>query len=147
MHNGILYSIAVWLRELMLPVIGNETIIDLIMTVIGIAVLFSIILTSALGGTLPAIFCASLCFLSAWYWFIPPFGTFALDAKVAFALGFFTIIAIVDITGNGAGPPRWSGTCSTSKPRSSARRALSTSSARDLARVTPTPNRNSVATS
>ena len=58
----------------------------------------AIILTSALGGTLPAIFCASLCFLSAWYWFIPPFGTFALDAKVAFALGFFTIIAIVDIT-------------------------------------------------
>ena len=51
MHNGILYSIAVWLRELMLPVIGNETIIDLIMTVIGIAVLFSIILTSALVFT------------------------------------------------------------------------------------------------
>ena len=24
MHNGILYSIAVWLRELMLPVIGND---------------------------------------------------------------------------------------------------------------------------
>ena len=51
MHNGILYSIALWLRELMMPLIGNETIIDLIMTVIGIAVLFSIILTSALVFT------------------------------------------------------------------------------------------------
>ena len=48
MHNGILYSIALWLRELMMPLIGNETIIDLIMTVIGIAVLFSIILTTKL---------------------------------------------------------------------------------------------------
>mgnify|MGYP000851688652 CR=1 FL=1 len=58
----------------------------------------AIILTSALGGTLPGILCTFLCFLSAWYWFIPPAGTFDLDSKVAFALGFFTIIAAVDIT-------------------------------------------------
>ncbi|WP_454745692.1 sensor histidine kinase [Ciceribacter selenitireducens] len=58
----------------------------------------AIILTSALGGTLPGILCTVLCFLSAWYWFIPPFGAFYPDAKVAFALAFFTIIAAVDIT-------------------------------------------------
>lgn len=57
----------------------------------------AVILTTVLVGTIPGIIVALLCLLSAWYWFIPPFEVFTFDPKVLWALGFFGVVAGVDI--------------------------------------------------
>lgn len=57
----------------------------------------AVILTTVLVGTKPGIVVAVLSLFSAWYWFIPPFGSFQFDHKVMWALGFFAVIAGVDI--------------------------------------------------
>ena len=54
--------------------------------------------------------------------------------------------AAATIVGNGAGAPMWSGTCRTSKPRSSNRRTRSRSQVADLTYRNPMPNRKSLAT-
>jgi len=48
-------------------------------------------------GLRPAILCAALCGLAAWYWFIPPFAAFALGPPVLWALGFYAFVVAVDI--------------------------------------------------
>ncbi len=52
MHNGILYLAAQSLKELMLPIIGSELIVNLIMTLICIGILFMLVAVSALVFTL-----------------------------------------------------------------------------------------------
>lgn len=51
MHSGILYSIAMWLREVLMQFTGNDFLVDLIMIVIGIAALLGVVLTSAIVFT------------------------------------------------------------------------------------------------
>ena len=52
MHNGILYLAGQSLKELMLPIIGSELIVNLIMTLICIGILFMLVAVSALVFTL-----------------------------------------------------------------------------------------------
>ena len=56
----------------------------------------AVILTTFVAGTRAGIFCAVLCGLAAWYWFIPPIG-FVLDTQSGFALVFYVFIVAVDI--------------------------------------------------
>lgn len=58
----------------------------------------AVILTASAAGTGPAVLCAVLSGLAAWYWFLVPQGDFALDPARALALGFFVFIVTVDIT-------------------------------------------------
>src|ERR1700709_412665 len=59
---------------------------------------------------------------------------------------FVVTMATAVNAGNGATAPRWSGTQSTSKPASSARLAVSCSTARDLMNRMLSPKRKSLAT-
>lgn len=52
MHNGILYLAGESLKELMLPIIGSELIVNLIMTLICIVIIFLLVAISALVFTL-----------------------------------------------------------------------------------------------
>jgi two-component sensor histidine kinase len=57
----------------------------------------AVILTAFAAGTRPAILCAALSGLAAWYFFIPPVRTFSMNVQTAFALGFYIFIVTVDI--------------------------------------------------
>lgn len=57
----------------------------------------AVLLTAFFCGTGPGIVVAILSILSAWYWFIPPFGGFALDTQSAIAVLFFVAILTADI--------------------------------------------------
>lgn len=57
----------------------------------------AVILTAFLAGTGPAILCAVVCGVAAWYMFIPPTGTFALDGGKPLALAFYVFIVSIDI--------------------------------------------------
>ena len=57
----------------------------------------AVMLTAFFGGTRQGILCAVLCTLAAWYWFVPPIDSFALDYQAAVALGFFVVICTVDL--------------------------------------------------
>ena len=48
-------------------------------------------------GLRPAILCATLCGLAAWYFFIPPARVFNFDFPVLLALGFYVFVVAVDI--------------------------------------------------
>jgi two-component sensor histidine kinase len=48
-------------------------------------------------GLRPAILCAGLCGLAAWYWFIPPFGGFDLSLPVLMTLMFYVFVVAIDI--------------------------------------------------
>lgn len=48
-------------------------------------------------GLRPAILCAVICGLAAWYWFIPPFAAFDVGPPVLWALGFYAFVVGVDI--------------------------------------------------
>ena len=41
---------------------------------------------------------ATACGLAAWYWFLPPFGSFAVTGSTALALGFYVFIVATEIT-------------------------------------------------
>jgi len=56
-----------------------------------------VILTTFLAGRGPGIVCAVLSGLAAWYWFIPPFDSLAIDGQVVTALLFYSLVVIVDI--------------------------------------------------
>lgn len=57
----------------------------------------AIILTTFVGGLWPGLFIAILSTLAAWYFFIPPFHSFALSAEGVLAVGFFVVIALIDV--------------------------------------------------
>jgi two-component sensor histidine kinase len=57
----------------------------------------AVILTTFLAGTRPGLVCALLSGVAAWYWFIPPFGSFAVSYNTAIALAFYVFIVAVDI--------------------------------------------------
>ena len=57
----------------------------------------AVILTTFFCGLRPGIVCAVLCGLSAWYFFLPPTGSYALDGATALALLFYAGIVGVDI--------------------------------------------------
>lgn len=56
-----------------------------------------VILSSFLFGVRPGIFATILCGVIAWYVFIPPRMEFSLNPGVALALGFYALVAAVDI--------------------------------------------------
>jgi two-component sensor histidine kinase len=57
----------------------------------------AIILTTFVGGLWPGLFTALLSTLAAWYFFIPPFHSFALSAEGALAVGFFVATAVINV--------------------------------------------------
>lgn len=57
----------------------------------------AVILTTFFCGLRPGITGAVLGGLAAWYWFLPPYGSFALSGPTALALGFYAFIVSVDI--------------------------------------------------
>ncbi|WP_051378826.1 sensor histidine kinase [Derxia gummosa] len=57
----------------------------------------AIVLSAFLCGWRPALACAFLSTLSAWYWFIEPRQTFTVNAQSGVALGFFIVVGLVDI--------------------------------------------------
>jgi len=56
----------------------------------------AVIITAVFCGVWAGSFCAVLCGLAAWYWFIPPSG-FGLEGQSALAMGFYLFIVVVDI--------------------------------------------------
>lgn len=57
----------------------------------------AVILTTFFCGLRPGITCAVLSGLAAWYLFLPPYHSFALDGSTAVALAFYAFIVGVDI--------------------------------------------------
>jgi two-component sensor histidine kinase len=57
----------------------------------------AVILTTFVGGIRPGIACAVVSGLAAWYWFIPPFNSFAVSGATALALVFYAFIVGIDI--------------------------------------------------
>jgi K+-sensing histidine kinase KdpD len=57
----------------------------------------AVILTTFLAGTWPGLVCALLSGLAAWFWFIPPWGSFRMTHDTAVALAFYVFIVSVDI--------------------------------------------------
>jgi two-component sensor histidine kinase len=57
----------------------------------------AVILTALLAGLWPAIVCAGLSTLAAWYWFIAPAWSFAVSFEAAVALVFFIASTAIDI--------------------------------------------------
>lgn len=57
----------------------------------------AVLLTAFFCGTGPGIMVAGLSLLSAWYWFIAPFNSFALDLQSAVAVLFFVVILAADL--------------------------------------------------
>lgn len=58
----------------------------------------AVIVSAFIFGLRPGIVCAVLSGLAAWYFFIPPLGSFGLDFNSALAMAFFAFICTVDIT-------------------------------------------------
>lgn len=56
-----------------------------------------VIFCTFLAGRGPGIVCAVLSGLAAWFWFIPPIGTFHLDGPVLTTLVFYALVVTVDI--------------------------------------------------
>lgn len=57
----------------------------------------AIVITTLLTGALPGLLCAVLSTFAAWFWFVHPSGSFALDVQSTIAILFFVLIAAVDI--------------------------------------------------
>ncbi len=57
----------------------------------------AVIAATFLGGRGPGFLCGLLSGLAAWYFFIPPVGTFAINGQVAVALLFYTFVVVVDV--------------------------------------------------
>lgn len=57
----------------------------------------AVLLTAFFCGTGPGAVVAVLSIFSAWYWFIPPFNSFALDTQSAIAVIFFVVILCADL--------------------------------------------------
>lgn len=57
----------------------------------------AVIICTFLAGRGPGIVCAVLSGLASWYWFIPPFQTFAIDSSVVAAMLFYVLVVAVDV--------------------------------------------------
>ncbi|WP_137158131.1 histidine kinase dimerization/phosphoacceptor domain -containing protein [Rhizobium sp. FKL33] len=57
----------------------------------------AVILSSVFGGARAGALCAMLSLLSAWYFFIEPFGAFGVSGPVILALAYFGLVATIDI--------------------------------------------------
>jgi len=51
MHNGILLTAAGWIRDILTFLFGNELVVNILMTLVGIGAIISVILTSAIVFT------------------------------------------------------------------------------------------------
>jgi two-component sensor histidine kinase len=58
----------------------------------------AVILTSFLFGVRPGIFAALLCGLISWFFFVPPYRMFDLNANTLVALLFYASVAAIDVT-------------------------------------------------
>ncbi|MFT4252608.1 MAG: DUF4118 domain-containing protein [Caulobacter sp.] len=57
----------------------------------------AIVLTAYFAGRGPAILCAALSGLAAWYFFIPPYNSFHFDFATMVAIAFYVFVTAVDI--------------------------------------------------
>jgi two-component sensor histidine kinase len=58
----------------------------------------AVIITALVAGLWPAVLSCLLSGWVSWYFFIPPVRTLDLDLQTGFALGFFLLVAVIDIT-------------------------------------------------
>lgn len=58
----------------------------------------AVILTTFVGGLGPGVAIVVLSTLTSWFFFIPPFNSFGIDGPAALALGFFVVVAVVDVS-------------------------------------------------
>lgn len=56
-----------------------------------------VVITGFIWGLSPALTCAILSGLAAWYWFIPPFGGFTLTSQSVVALLFYFVVVGIDL--------------------------------------------------
>lgn len=57
----------------------------------------AVVLTAFLFGRGPGIACAILSGVAAWYYLLPPFGTFAIDIGNGMAMAFYVLVVAVDL--------------------------------------------------
>ncbi|WP_297512744.1 sensor histidine kinase [uncultured Caulobacter sp.] len=57
----------------------------------------AVVVTAYFAGLRPALLCAVLSGVAAWYFFIPPYRTFVLNFPTAVALVFYAFVVAVDI--------------------------------------------------
>jgi len=57
----------------------------------------AVILTTFAGGLAPGVAVVLASTLTSWFFFIPPFNSFGIDGPAALALGFFFVVASVDV--------------------------------------------------
>lgn len=57
----------------------------------------AVIITAYFAGLWPAVFCATVSGLAAWYFFMPPYNLFRLDFANGVALGFYASVAAINI--------------------------------------------------
>ncbi|HEX2841399.1 PAS domain S-box protein [Hyphomicrobium sp.] len=57
----------------------------------------AIIIAALIGGLWPGILAIVLSALGAWYWFLPPFGSWQIDQHAAFTLFFFVAMSCINV--------------------------------------------------
>lgn len=57
----------------------------------------AIVLSAVLAGVAMGALCGVLSSLAAWYFFLPPYGSFALSASTGLAMAFFAGVILVDL--------------------------------------------------
>ena len=84
----VAFILAIILRFLLNTMIPNFPFITFIPAVI---------ITAFLAGSRAGAFCAALCFLSTWYWFVDPMEPFSTSYNSVVGLGLFAFNIAVDI--------------------------------------------------
>lgn len=57
----------------------------------------AVVITAYFAGLRPAILCAVLSGVAAWYYFIPPYRTFHINFSTSVALAFYAFVVVIDI--------------------------------------------------
>lgn len=57
----------------------------------------AVVITAYFAGLRPAVLCAVLSGVAAWYYFIPPYRTFDINFSTSVALAFYAFVVVIDI--------------------------------------------------
>lgn len=57
----------------------------------------AVVITAYFAGLRPAVLCAVLSGVAAWYYFIPPYRTFEVSFPTSVALAFYAFVVVIDI--------------------------------------------------
>lgn len=87
----VVACLALFLRFLLTPLIGSETPY--------FTAWLAVVFCAWFCGVGPSLVATALTVAGVWYWFLPPFGSFALEsAQAGFSLGGFLLLAGIIIT-------------------------------------------------